>query len=53
MNTDIKAHAGYILNKISSAGMGAHSFYFYILPFNDADNDKALIMNALMGGGAR
>jgi hypothetical protein len=51
METDIKAHMAYIKSKIDVAGMNAYSFYFYILPLNDADNDKRLIMDLLLGGG--
>ena len=50
MNKDIKAHAAYIVNKIKEEGLGNHSFYFYILPLNDADGEKVSIMNRLLGG---
>lgn len=30
-----------------------HSFYFYILPLNDADVEKAQIMDRVMNGGGR
>lgn len=36
--------------KISDLKMGSDSFYIYVLPFNDADNDKNTIMNDLIGG---
>lgn len=51
MNIDIKAHAAYIVKKIKEENLSAHSFYFYILPFNDADGEKLSIMNELLGGG--
>ncbi|HKK83019.1 MAG TPA: Hachiman antiphage defense system protein HamA, partial [Atribacterota bacterium] len=51
MDTDIKAHVAYIVNKIKTENLGNHSFYFYILPFNDADNEKQSIMNTVLGGG--
>ena len=51
MNTDIKAHAAYIMEKIKKENLSSHSFYFYILPFNDADGEKLSIMNELLGGG--
>ncbi len=51
MNIDIKAHAAYIVRKIKEENLSAHSFYFYILPFNDADGEKLSIMNELLGGG--
>lgn len=51
MDTDIKAHVAYIAKKIKEANMGTHSFYFYILPFNDADGEKKTVMTALLEGG--
>jgi hypothetical protein len=51
MNIDIKAHAAYIVRKIKEENLSAHSFYFYILPFNDADGEKLSIMSDLLGGG--
>jgi len=48
MDLDIKAHAAYIIDKINEEGLGSHSFYFYILPFNDADGEKKRIMDALL-----
>ena len=52
MDTDIKAHVAYIAKRIKEMGLGTHSFYFYILPFNDADGEKSSIMTALLEGGA-
>jgi len=52
MQTDVKAHASYIAQKIREANMGMHSFYFYILPFNDADNEKESVMTVLLDGEA-
>ena len=40
MLCDIKEHAGYISEKISAAGLTGHSFYVYIVPFNDAEQKK-------------
>lgn len=51
MNTDIKNHAAYIAQQINSRGLGTHSFYFYILPLNNADLDKREIMERVMRGG--
>ena len=48
MNRDIKADVAYIIDKINEENLGSHSFYFYILPFNDADGEKKGIMNALL-----
>ena len=53
MDTDIRNHASYIASKINVLGLGMHSFYFYILPLNDADAEKAQIMDRVMNGGGR
>ncbi len=50
MNKDIVAHTAYIIQKIKEKTLGNHSFYFYILPLNDADGEKVSIMNELLGG---
>jgi hypothetical protein len=52
MDLDIKAHVAYIAEKIEEANMKTHSFYFYILPFNDADSERTSIMTTLLEGGA-
>lgn len=48
MQTDIKHHTSYIINKIKSLNLGTHSFYIYIVPFNDADNEKIEIIRNLL-----
>lgn len=53
MDTDIRNHAGYIASKINALNLGTHSFYFYILPLDNDDSDKAAIMNRVMNGGGR
>lgn len=53
MDTDIRNHAAYIASKINALGLGNHSFYFYILPLNDADAEKTQIMDRVMNGGGR
>lgn len=50
MQADIKRNIDYILNKILSNGLGQHSFYFYVLPFNDAETEKKAIMEAVLKG---
>lgn len=52
MREDIAAHIDYIINKIHSLGLNTHSFYIYVLPFNDAETEKKAIMANLMSGGA-
>lgn len=51
MLCDIKEHASYIAEKISAAGLTGHSFYVYIVPFNDAEQEKTQIMNTVLRGG--
>lgn len=51
MKLDIEMHVSYIREKIKSAKMERYSFYFYFLPFNEADEDKKAIMDALVVGG--
>ncbi len=51
MDADIKNHAAYIAQQINSRGLGSHSFYFYILPMNNAETDKSEIMERVMRGG--
>lgn len=53
MCIDIQIHASYIASKIKALGLDNHSFYFYILPLNDADAEKVQIMDRVMNGGAR
>jgi hypothetical protein len=40
MKTDIQTVIPYIRNKITELNLGMHSYYFYFLPFNDAENDN-------------
>ena len=51
MEADVRAHTAYIAEKIRVAGMNTYSFYFYVLPFNDADTEKQSIMQTLIEGG--
>lgn len=49
MCKDIQVHVSYIIEKIKAARMECYSFYFYFLPFNEADGEKKEIMKALLG----
>lgn len=49
MRLDIINHVSYITDKIKAAKMERYSFYFYFLPFNDADREKQSIMGSLLG----
>ena len=50
MQEDIRRNIDYILKKINDNFIGQHSFYFYVLPFNDAEEEKKAIMEAVMKG---
>lgn len=52
MEVDIKNHATYIAKKIRDLHLDTHSFYFYVLPFNDAEKEKKSIMEDVMNGGS-
>lgn len=47
---DISSSLDYIKDKISTLKLGMHSFYIYVLPFNDIDQDKQNIVSGLIGG---
>lgn len=49
LKIDICQIAGYITNKINALRLSGYSFYFYILPFNDASKDRAEIIKKLKG----
>lgn len=49
MKKDIQENVGHIASKISEKSLGAYSFYFYVLPFDDALVDRAAIIKKLKG----
>lgn len=49
MLRDIKAHEAMIREQIAAMGLAHRSFYFYILPFMDAEDDKEALMRDIMG----
>lgn len=51
MVQDIQRNEQYIVDKINNNGLSSHSFYFYIVPFDDAEQDKSEIMEKVMKGG--
>jgi len=51
MKMDIEAIKPYIVQKIQERGLEGYSFFFYVLPFNDAPNEKTQIMNDVYAGG--
>lgn len=48
---DIAAVQPYISELILKNGLSGYSFYFYVLPFNDAPNEKVSIIRELLSGG--
>ena len=51
MASDIDAIQGYILKKIADNGLAGYSFYFYVIPFNDAPTEKESIISEMLRGG--
>lgn len=49
LKNDLDNIASYIEKKINKSGLTGYSFYFYILPFNNAPEDRAAIINKLKG----
>lgn len=58
MKKDVEEIAPYISSQLAKMALlgknniGNHSFYFYFMPFDDADKDKDIIMQNLLSGGA-
>lgn len=49
MKKDIQDNVSHIASKISEKKLGAYSFYFYVLPFDDALTDRVAIIKKLKG----
>ena len=49
--SDIEEMKTYVYNKIIAAGLQGYSFYFYVVPFNDADNERRSIIEEIIAGG--
>lgn len=49
---DIKSAEAYISGKIRSLHLEGYSFYFYVLPFNNAVSERESIINDAFSGGA-
>jgi hypothetical protein len=49
LRNDLDIIASYIERKINQSGLTGYSFYFYILPFNNAKEDRAAIIKKLKG----
>ncbi|MDE5936562.1 MAG: DUF1837 domain-containing protein [Ruminococcus sp.] len=50
MKKDIETVIPYIADKAANMKLGMHSYYFYFLPMNHAEEDKKEIMYNLLGG---
>ena len=48
---DIAALQPHISDLILKHGLSGYSFYFYVLPFNDAPTEKVNIIKELLSGG--
>ena len=51
MDADIAYYAPYIRDKITALGLINRSFYVYVLPFDNAEEDKKAIMKKVMREG--
>lgn len=49
LKNDINNISTYIEKKVNESGLAGYSFYFYILPFNNASPDRATIIQKLKG----
>lgn len=50
LHADLNKLQPHISKKIADEGLGGYNFYFYIIPFNDADNEKTEIIDGMIGG---
>ena len=50
LKDDFTKVAKYIEGKINNSGLAGYSFYFFLLPLNDASKDRANIIQKLKGG---
>jgi hypothetical protein len=49
LKNDIEANISFINDKILDLGLNAHSFYFYVLPFNNAEDDVKDVFKHVIG----
>ena len=50
MRLDIEAIIPYIENKINVLELNDYEFYFYVVPFNDATNERITLIDEITGG---
>ena len=51
MREDIADLKEYIKNKIISQKLTGYDFYIYVIPFNDAENEKQSLIDEMLSGG--
>ena len=51
MREDIADLKEYIRNKIISQKLTGYDFYIYVIPFNDAENEKQSLIDEMLSGG--
>ena len=51
MKQDIISLKEYIINKVKVSGLEGYDFYIYVIPFNDADNEKLSLINEIIPHG--
>ena len=51
MELDIKNHTRYIAQKIVDLNLEQYSFYLYVLPLDNATEDKKTVMDRIINGG--
>ena len=50
LQDDLNQVQPYIVKKITDEGLSGYNFYFYVIPFNDADSEKTEIIDNMIGG---
>lgn len=50
LQDDLNKVQPYIVKKIIDEGLSGYNFYFYVIPFNDADSEKTEIIDSMIGG---
>ena len=50
MQEDISEIKSYVESLITANHLEGYNFYFYVLPFNDADEEKISIVKDITGG---
>lgn len=50
LQDDLNKVQPYIVKKITDEGLSGYNFYFYVIPFNDADSEKTEIIDSMIGG---